>query len=169
MEILQSHIFNNTEILVLKSLNLVPRKDFYIDTAILDEYLLSYKSITGTKGIMSRKEISYSRKLAALTLLKYKKENCLLISEGFIYIISNPAWKDSVKVGMTVNPKQRLANYQTYSPKRDYELEHWSFWQARRKAEKVVHEHYKEFRNHEWVSKVATQDLITYLKNNSDS
>lgn len=43
---------------------------------------------------------------------------------GHIYVITNPAWPDWCKVGMTSQKdlSNRLAQYQTNSPFRDYEL-----------------------------------------------
>ena len=41
---------------------------------------------------------------------------------GFVYLITNKAWPEWVKVGRTANPRVRLRNYQTSSPLRDYEV-----------------------------------------------
>lgn len=41
---------------------------------------------------------------------------------GYIYIITNPAWKGWCKVGMTTTSiERRLSDYQTQSPYRDFE------------------------------------------------
>lgn len=40
--------------------------------------------------------------------------------EGDVYIITNPAWPEWVKVGKAVEASDRLNNYQTSSPYRDY-------------------------------------------------
>jgi len=41
---------------------------------------------------------------------------------GFVYVITNKAWPEYVKIGRAFNPESRLSLYQTHSPKRDYEL-----------------------------------------------
>lgn len=40
----------------------------------------------------------------------------------YIYLLINPAWPNYVKIGVTKNPQQRLAAYNTSSPKRDYKF-----------------------------------------------
>jgi hypothetical protein len=35
---------------------------------------------------------------------------------SYLYILSNPIWKEYIKFGFTTNPTQRLKNYITYSP-----------------------------------------------------
>lgn len=59
--------------------------------------------------------------------------------EGFVYIISNPAWS-ALKIGMAVEPHGRLKGYQTSSPLRDYKLEDYVYVTDRRKAEKELHD-----------------------------
>ena len=44
-------------------------------------------------------------------------------SKEWVYVISNPAWKGWVKIGMAVDVNKRLLNYQTCSPFRDYKVE----------------------------------------------
>lgn len=92
----------------------------------------------------------YSLKLSALSFIKYNKSIGEKSSCGFIYAITNPAWTDYVKIGMSSDPKTRLANYQTYSPLRDYKLIHWSFWFNAREAEKMLHNSFPK-RINEWV------------------
>ena len=42
--------------------------------------------------------------------------------EGDVYIITNPAWPEWIKVGKAVEARDRLNSYQTSSPYRDYEI-----------------------------------------------
>ena len=44
------------------------------------------------------------------------------MKKGYIYIITNKAWPEYVKIGRTHNTKNRLKSYQTSSPFRDYEI-----------------------------------------------
>jgi len=43
------------------------------------------------------------------------------VKEGYVYVITNPAWPDWVKIGMAIDAEDRLNGYQTSSPMRDYE------------------------------------------------
>ena len=43
-------------------------------------------------------------------------------SAGYVYIVTNKAWPDWCKVGVSINPEQRIKGYNTGSPLRDYEM-----------------------------------------------
>lgn len=81
--------------------------------------------------------------------------------KGYIYMISNPAWQGWIKVGMAVDANDRLSNYQTASPERDYELIHKTLCKDRRKAESFIHNKLSEVaeRNGEWF-KVTTKKAL---------
>jgi len=64
--------------------------------------------------------------------------NLPLRKDGCVYVITNPAWPDHVKIGCALNPRSRLDNYQTGSPFRDYELEHFEYFEDRRAAEQTL-------------------------------
>lgn len=59
--------------------------------------------------------------------------------EGYVYIITNPAWPECVKVGMAKSPDGRLGGFQTYSPYRDYEAYHVFHCKDYAKAEQKAH------------------------------
>jgi predicted GIY-YIG superfamily endonuclease len=59
--------------------------------------------------------------------------------EGQVYIISNPNFKGWVKVGMAVDANDRLNNYQTSSPFRDYKLDYTFDTEDRRASEAAAH------------------------------
>ena len=61
------------------------------------------------------------------------------VKEGSVYIMENPAWKGWVKVGMAVDPVDRLKNYQTSSPFRDYTLLYSYEVNDRRAGETAAH------------------------------
>tara|TARA_R110002072_G_C7762400_1_gene518453 strand:+ start:140 stop:556 length:417 start_codon:yes stop_codon:yes gene_type:complete len=61
------------------------------------------------------------------------------IQEGYVYVITNKAWPEWVKIGMAIDAEDRLNGYQTSSPMRDYVLEHRVFSVNRRKSEKEAH------------------------------
>ena len=66
-------------------------------------------------------------------------ENYKTSSEGQVYIITNPAWEGWVKVGMAVDAMDRIKNYQTSSPFRDYTLLYSYEVNDRRAGEAAAH------------------------------
>ena len=56
-----------------------------------------------------------------LTVAEEKEEDD---GTGEVYAITNRAWPGYVKIGRAKLAEQRVRDYQTYSPKRDYELRH---------------------------------------------
>lgn len=66
-------------------------------------------------------------------------ENYDTSPEGEVYIITNKAWPEWVKVGMAVDSQDRLKNYQTSSPFRDYALLYSYEVKDRRVAESAAH------------------------------
>ena len=73
--------------------------------------------------------------------------------EGQVYIVVNESFPQWIKVGMAVDAEDRLSNYQTSSPYRDYVLyESWDV-SDRRAAESAAHEILTECsddRKNEW-------------------
>lgn len=68
------------------------------------------------------------------SLVNYKTSK-----EGQVYIITNSAWADWVKIGMAIDAEDRLNGYQTSSPFRDYRLVYSVSTKDRRKAEAIAH------------------------------
>ena len=132
---------------------------FSITNAVLDYYVVEYGKLGGANlGKKTNKILA--KKLAALNLMEFKGQNNIPATEGFVYVISNPAWPNMYKIGMTTNHKRRLAQYQTYSPHRDYKLEWFGFFFDRREGEKLLLSKL-ENHAHEWVkpSKLVLQEL----------
>ena len=99
-----------------------------------------------------------------------KKESIAMfdkISHGEVYIITNPAWKGWIKIGMAVESKDRLKAYQTSSPLRDYKLRYSKAFLNRRDAETKAHalcsEHAEQVEN-EWF-KMTIKKAIQLIKN----
>ena len=82
---------------------------------------------------------------------KTKKEFDTVV-EGEVYIIINPSYSEWIKIGMAVDAEDRLKQYQTSSPHRDYELVKCYNTSNRRETETKAHaeleKHYK--RKGEW-------------------
>lgn len=64
---------------------------------------------------------------------------------GYLYIVTNAAFPGWVKVGTTLNLKERLHTYQTGDPHRNYRLEYFLHHPAFREAEKKIKEVMKHF------------------------
>lgn len=87
--------------------------------------------------------------------------------EGYIYIITNPAWEGWVKIGKSINPKNRLKTFQTSSPFRDYELVYSIKTNDMTNLEYYIHLHLKDkdhyHENGEWF-KITKENAIDTLK-----
>ena len=66
-------------------------------------------------------------------------ENYTRSKEGQVYIITNSAWPEWVKIGMAIDAEDRLNGYQTSSPMRDYKLMYSVATQDRRTTEAAAH------------------------------
>ncbi len=59
--------------------------------------------------------------------------------DGFVYVMTNPAWPEAVKVGRANDSDERENNYQTGSPYRDYVMRYDMYFEDCRVAEKAIH------------------------------
>lgn len=85
------------------------------------------------------------------------------VADGFVYIITHPAWPDFLKIGCAINPESRLKDYQTYCPHRAFRLEHAVYCSDRRVAEAIVHAKFADDRAEgEWfrVSLEEARDAL---------
>ena len=98
---------------------------------------------------------------AAFTALQKDKQ----VKEGYVYVITNPAWPEWVKIGMAIDAEDRLNGYQTSSPMRDYQLVHAIPTPDRSRAERVAHKAAALCgeRQGEWF-KIATEEAVTILQ-----
>ena len=98
---------------------------------------------------------------AAFTALQKDKQ----VKEGYIYVITNPAWPEWVKIGMAIDAEDRLNGYQTSSPMRDYQLVHAIATPDRARAERVAHKAaaLSGERQGEWF-KIANEEAVTILQ-----
>jgi hypothetical protein len=111
-------------------------------------------------------EITLKRKLEKVALENRKRYD-EFGDEGEVYIVTNPAWSNWVKIGMAVNSSNRLNGYQTSSPKRDYNLEYFKKFKNRKIAEKIAHDKCGEIcskREGEWF-KLPVKKAIHIIKN----
>ena len=88
--------------------------------------------------------------------------------EGYVYILTNPAWDGWIKIGMALDAEDRCKGYQTSSPYRDYKLCYKRFFEDRKKAEQEAHKivsKVSEKRSGEWfkVPKNNAKEAINSL------
>lgn len=144
--------------------------DFLVDGYKIQQYLKEYSVVTGTGGRNNKRSNQYyAIRLAALNLLDFKRHTGRDITEGFVYVITNPAWPNMAKIGMTDNPHRRLSQFLTYSPNRDYSLDHWSFFTDKRLGEKLIHSKFEDCKDHEWfnLSGINIQTVFKQIKDES--
>lgn len=58
---------------------------------------------------------------------------------GHVYLVTNPAWPDWVKIGMSADIQARIDAYQTYSPAKDYIIADSVVVDDRRFSENLAH------------------------------
>lgn len=85
---------------------------------------------------------------------------------GDVYIITNAAWPEWVKVGKAIDAKDRLKSYQTSDPHRDYKLYYHKAHANRHIAETGAHkalEKLSEERKNEWF-KVDLETAVSCVE-----
>jgi hypothetical protein len=87
--------------------------------------------------------------------------------QGDVYVITNSAWPEWVKVGKASIAEDRLNGYQTSSPFRDYKIVAKLATQDRHAKEREMHkifEHFAKERKGEWfkIDKVTAIKLFNY-------
>lgn len=84
----------------------------------------------------------------------------------YVYIISNPAWEEWYKVGISSDSHKRVGNYQTGDPYRAYKIEYDHFTPFYDSIEKEIHIQSSQQGvdvRHEWV-KAPLEQLIEGVK-----
>lgn len=81
--------------------------------------------------------------------------------EGQVYVVINPNFPEWVKVGMAIDAEDRLNNYQTSSPFRDYVLQYKCNVSDRRSAESEAHSKLSKLygRRSEWFKCTPEQAM----------
>ena len=114
------------------------------------------------KDIKRKEELKETAlEISRNALRQYNKQK-----DGYVYVISNPAWKGWYKVGMAVDSQDRCGSYQTSSPYRDYRLEYSKYFLNRKVAEEIAHDVISEIsldRNGEWF-KVSVNKIRKIIK-----
>ena len=115
-----------------------------------------------SKDIKRKEELKETAlEISRNALRQYNKQK-----DGYVYVISNPAWKGWYKVGMAVDSQDRCGSYQTSSPHRDYRLEYSKYFLNRKVAEEIAHDVISDIsldRNGEWF-KVSVNKIRKIIK-----
>jgi hypothetical protein len=95
--------------------------------AIVNECLLmQLRTKTGCTSTASTFQLRtlYTKQVGSrlLTMRGHTQKSMSVLLQEKLYLIINPAWPDWVKVGKAAIATDRLGNYQTSSPMRDYAL-----------------------------------------------
>jgi hypothetical protein len=107
---------------------------------------------TNPIGQLLNKSRPSSQLLLEQVRLRHQEELALLenqqtsIVEGFVYIMTNPAWPDAIKIGSAIDYERRLETYQTGDPYRAYKLLHTHYSSHRERLEKMIHTKLDEHR-----------------------
>jgi hypothetical protein len=166
---------------VMMSRGLIPYEDQFI---ITEELLNSsvkigeelFKKIDNKRNNASR--IRFHKKIAGLNMLALNEERAALATNivtiknktvkqnsGFVYLISNSAFPEWIKVGITKNLEKRLSTYQTYDPLRRYIVEKYSFVEDSRYIEKLLLNKYKiSTKTGEWISSEHKDSIYLELE-----
>ncbi len=138
------------------------------DETVFEIYktLQYYGSITHSKSISGREEVikkqmDFIRKSIVNIMYEENNESAKGLKCGYVYAISNPAWKDYIKVGAAIDVYDRLNSYQTSSPMRDFELVSYVYSKDRLGLESKIHSKFE--RNGEWV-KTDKKSITSLLK-----
>ena len=132
---------------------------FEVTEKLMEDYYYTYKLLFGTtdKGTNSSSNTKFARRLAGLNLLREnisRGVKATEISAGHVYLISNPAFPVHYKVGVSYDVHRRLAQYQTYSPYRDFVLDKYDFVLNKFKTEQILLNHpLLNKASGEWVKK----------------
>lgn len=69
-----------------------------------------------------------------------------VVTEGFVYVITHPAFPEYVKIGRAFDPESRLSGYQTGCPRRDYKLHFAAYFVNCHSAERFIHDWLADYR-----------------------
>lgn len=143
---------------------IVPQTGIFLVTeGMLEAFVNEYPTLDNKdKG----KKVNYrfARKLAGLSFVKEnlsRGASSSDISCGLVYIIANPVFEKHVKIGMTLDIKKRLSQFQTYDPFQRFYVKHYDFVLDRKAAEKkMLCASGVSIENGEWICNTDSLNLI---------
>lgn len=88
-----------------------------------------------------------------------------LRKDGYIYVVSNPAWPGHSKIGRTCRLSDRRKAYQVASPNRDYILQPLAWFEDVHTAERTIHSKLSQIHvNGEWFA-IHPHDVYLFVRN----
>ena len=63
-----------------------------ISISLIDSYVLEYASLASSTKPLKGSNLRFAKKLAAINLIKESRGKRQSPTEGFVYVITNPAW-----------------------------------------------------------------------------
>lgn len=145
-------------------------RDIY-HKCIMPRHLVAYNTTNSTREQKQRTrafELQYDFVRRDLLKIKYLQNGMKAaeIREGFVYIVSNPAWPNHVKIGSAIDVYSRLDSYQTSSPFRDYKLEYYYFSNDRWFEERKIRAFF-ESESGEWCKVDKIEDAMNLFKDHA--
>ena len=106
-------------------------------------------------------------KVTCRVCTRERKRPSVSIRKGYVYIITNKAWLGWCKIGLTTTtPEERLGQYQTASPFRDFEVYASKKVENVFLAESTIHSQLENdgySRNSEWFN-IEPEEAFMYLE-----
>jgi hypothetical protein len=151
----------------------LPSRPFEISEDHLLSYMHAYVNVLNKKSFnLANKNYRYTRKLAALTVMKYLSSiggNIISQPSGFVYVIMNPSFPEHYKIGMTVDLDARLTTYQTYDPYRNFSVLKYEFVLNRKHTEeKILNSFDISLENGEWVKRDKVERVFKNITHTYD-
>ena len=81
---------------------------------------------------------------------------------GYIYIITNPAWNNWVKIGRALDIDARIGCYNTSSPYRDYKVVYYTKINNPNMMENFLYDKYGK-KNNEWFN-ISVENAIKTIE-----
>jgi hypothetical protein len=81
---------------------------------------------------------------------------------GYIYIVTNPAWNNWVKIGRALDVEARIRCYNTSSPHRDYEAVYYTKINNPNMMENFLYDKYGN-QNNEWFN-ISVENAIKTIE-----
>jgi predicted GIY-YIG superfamily endonuclease len=175
---METIIGNNQTIDIIKEMiieGIIPKtSSFEITDELMEKYYCKYcKTFPEKAKQHKKKEIRFFKKLAGLSLLKLslsrietkdvsnKTKNTNKIKSGILYLISNPAFPNLYKIGITQDLTKRLLTYQTYDPFRKFIVEHYKIVENMKEEESKILMKYKiNISEGEWIDNDKVKEIF---------
>src|ERR1700722_2477002 len=159
---------------IITDRRIIPEGTFDVTSGMIDKFYEMYsENFPQKSGRMTNSNIKFAKKLAGLSLMKlniarsaekFDKYEKIKIDKpkcGIIYLVSNPAFPDMFKIGITQDLEKRLAQYQTGDPFRRYKVEHYKFVEdIRKEEERYLQQMSTDLAKGEWVKSEKVKELF---------